>query len=148
MPQTSENAIHLQPPAPAERPVILIVDDEPSVRALVEAALSIRRNHYTVVQAGNGTEALELAGRQLPDLVLLDVGLPDLDGFSICQALKTNPITAHALVVMLTAMNLPSDRARATEVGADGYIVKPFSPRGLIALLEEKLARFATPSSK
>ncbi len=124
-----------------------MVDDEPSVRALVDAALAIRTNRYLVLEAGSGREALDLAWSRVPDVVLLDVGLPDVDGFAVCESLKRDPRTAHVPVVMLTAMNLPSDRERAAEVGADAYIVKPFSPRGLLTLLDEKLGETATPRS-
>jgi CheY-like chemotaxis protein len=71
--------------------------------------------------------------------VLLDVALPDHDGFWVCRTLKTAPATASIPVVMLTAMSLPSDRDQALAAGADGYIVKPFSPRALIEELDRRL---------
>lgn len=132
-------------PAPAAfeatppRRTILVVDDEPTVRALVSAALAIRTPRYDILEAGSGSEALALARERSPDLVLLDVALPDVDGFTVCQQLKSDPATRATPVVMLTAMNLAADRQRATEVGADGYVVKPFSPRGLLALVDEQL---------
>jgi CheY-like chemotaxis protein len=119
--------------------LILLVDDEPGVRAMVHAAIRARGAHYGVVEAGSAGEALERAREAAPDLVLLDVALPDRDGFWVCQQLKDAPQTAHIPVVMLTAMGLPSDRDRALAAGADGYIVKPFSPRALLAELEARL---------
>jgi len=124
---------------PDARRVILVVDDEPSVRAMVLAAIRVRGTGYTVIEAGNAAEAMTRAESDRPDLVLLDVALPDHDGFWVCSELKRNQATADIPVVMLTAMGLPSDRERAVAAGADGYIVKPFSPRALIAELDQRL---------
>ena len=85
------------------------------------------------------TEAVAQAKAQQPHLVLLDVALPDHDGFWVCRSLKTGSDTSHIPVVMLTAMSLPSDREQALAAGADGYIVKPFSPRALLEELERRL---------
>jgi CheY-like chemotaxis protein len=123
----------------AESVRILVVDDEPSIRALVHASLAMRRGRYEVIEAGDANEAVTLARSQSPDLVLLDVALPDHDGFWVCENLKQHPPTSGIPVIMLTAMGLQSDRERAAEVGADGYMVKPFSPRALLSLLEEQL---------
>ena len=121
------------------RRLILIVDDEPSVRAMVHASIYVRQARYRVVEAGNAAEALELARALQPHLILLDVALPDHDGFWVCRSLKRSAATAHIPVIMLTAMSLPSDRQQAVEAGADGYIVKPFSPRALIEELDRRL---------
>jgi DNA-binding response OmpR family regulator len=80
------------------------------------------------------------AEQDQPDLVLLDVALPDHDGFWVCRSLKSGDATKHIPVLMLTAMGLPSDRDRAVAAGADGYIVKPFSPRALLEELDKRLA--------
>ena len=122
------------------RQLILVVDDEPSVRAMVLAAIRARGPHYRVVEAGRGEEAVQRAEQEQPNLVLLDVALPDHDGFWVCRQLKATAETSHIPVIMLTAMGLPSDRDRALEAGADGYIVKPFSPRALLAELDQRLA--------
>jgi DNA-binding response OmpR family regulator len=124
---------------PDGRRLILIVDDEPTVRAMVHASIRVKATQYRAIEAGNATDALLEAREQRPDLVLLDVALPDRDGFWVCRQLKTNSATAHILVVMLTAMGLPSDREQALQAGADGYIVKPFSPRALLAELDQRL---------
>lgn len=125
----------------SSRRLILIVDDEPSVRAMVHAAIRVRGSRYRVVEAGNAAEALAHANRveERPDLVLLDVALPDHDGFWVCRELKSGAATADIPVLMLTAMSLPSDRERALAAGADGYIVKPFSPRALLQELDNRL---------
>jgi DNA-binding response OmpR family regulator len=122
------------------KPLILVVDDEPSVRAMLLAAIRVRGPNYRVIEAGRAEEALVRAQQEQPDLVLLDVALPDHDGFWVCRELKAGSATMHIPVVMLTAMGLPSDRERAVEAGADGYIVKPFSPRALLAELDKRLA--------
>jgi CheY-like chemotaxis protein len=121
------------------RRLILVVDDEPSVRAMVLASIRVRATRYSVIEAGNAAEAVEQAQRHQPDLVLLDVALPDHDGFWVCNELKHGSLTSHIPVVMLTAMGLPSDRERAVQAGADGYIVKPFSPRALLEQLDQRL---------
>jgi two-component system cell cycle response regulator len=128
------------PEAHDSRRLILIVDDEPSVRAMVHASIRVRGPKYRVVEAGNASEAVAQARQHRPDLVLLDVALPDHDGFWVCRTLKATPETAHIHVVMLTAMSLPSDRERAVEAGADGYIVKPFSPRALLEEIDRRLS--------
>jgi two-component system, OmpR family, phosphate regulon response regulator PhoB len=121
------------------RRLILIVDDEPSVRAMVHASIRVKESRYRVLEAGNAADAVEQARQHRPDLVLLDVALPDQDGFWVCRQLKADAQTSQIAVVMLTAMGLPSDRARALAAGADGYIVKPFSPRALLAELDRRL---------
>jgi CheY-like chemotaxis protein len=119
--------------------LILVVDDEPSVRAMVLASIRVKATRYRVLEAGNATDALMQAREHRPDLVLLDVALPDHDGFWVCRQLKTGPETSHIPVIMLTAMGLASDRDRAIQAGADGYIVKPFSPRALLEELDRRL---------
>jgi CheY-like chemotaxis protein len=121
------------------RRLILVVDDEPSVRAMVLASIRVKASRYDVVEAGNATDGLAQARQHRPDLVLLDVALPDHDGFWVCRQLKTDAQTSHIPVIMLTAMGLPSDREQAVKAGADGYIVKPFSPRALLEELDRRL---------
>jgi CheY-like chemotaxis protein len=130
----------MQPDSSDARRLILIVDDEPSVRAIVLASIRVRGTRYAAVEAGNAAEALAQAKRHRPDLVLLDVALPDHDGFWVCRQLKTGAETSAIPVIMLTAMSLQSDREQALAAGADGYIVKPFSPRALIEELDRRLS--------
>ena len=120
--------------------LILVVDDEPAVRAMVLTSIRVHADRYRTIEAGNAADALTQARAAQPDLVLLDVALPDHDGFWICQELKQDPQTSDIIVIMLTAMSLPSDREQAMRAGADGYIVKPFSPRALLQELEKRLA--------
>ena len=128
-----------RPTSEADRQrTILIVDDEPAVRAMVHTSLRLK-DHFRVLEVGNAADALTRAAAEHPDLVLLDVALPDHDGFWVCRQLKGNPETAQIQVIMLTAMGLPSDRDQAIQAGADGYIVKPFSPRALLEELDQRL---------
>jgi CheY-like chemotaxis protein len=113
---------------------VLIADDEKMLRQLVRA--TFRGMPLRILEAADGTDALALARTERPDLVLLDVGLPVLDGYAVCRALKTDPATAETKVVMLTARAQRQDVERGKAVGADAYITKPFSPQRLLVDLE------------
>jgi twitching motility two-component system response regulator PilG len=103
---------------------ILIVEDEESLLKLESILLTTKG--YLVRGATTGLAALEAISEEMPDLVLLDIMLPGLDGFSVCERIKQNPDTRHIPVVLLTAKRTPEDIARGEEVGADQYITKPF----------------------
>ena len=113
---------------------LLIVDDEDGVRALVRMTLD--SDNYQIFEAEEGGQALEVARAQHPDLVLLDVMLPDLSGIEICRQLKSDPAMASTTVVMLTAKAQQSDLGEAEAAGADGYFTKPFSPIALMQKVE------------
>jgi CheY-like chemotaxis protein len=117
-----------------EEKTVLVADDESMIRQLVRATL--RGRPLRVLEAATGAETLALARRERPDLVLLDVGLPELDGYAVCRALKMDPTTASIKVVMLTARAQRHDLERGAEVGADAYITKPFSPQRLLSDLD------------
>jgi CheY-like chemotaxis protein len=117
-----------------EEKTVLVADDESMIRQLVRATL--RGRALRVLEAATGAETLALARRERPDLVLLDVGLPELDGYAVCRALKMDPTTASIKVVMLTARAQRHDLERGAEVGADAYITKPFSPQRLLSDLD------------
>jgi two-component system phosphate regulon response regulator PhoB len=123
----------------AERQVVLVVDDEEMVRMLVEATL--RRGPYRVVTAGDGEAALAAARAYRPAAVVLDVTMPGLDGVEVCQRIKADAATRHAIVIMLTARTQPDDHARALAAGADEYVVKPFRPGELLQRLGNRLGR-------
>ncbi len=110
---------------------ILVVDDVPANVRLLEARLSAE--YFDVITAMSGKEALALCERAECDLVLLDVMMPDMDGFEVCRRLKTNPATHHIPVVMVTALDQPSDRVRGLEAGADDFLTKPIPDLVLIA---------------
>jgi two-component system cell cycle response regulator len=110
---------------------VLVVDDVPANVKLLEARLSAE--YFDVTTANSGTEALALCERAECDIVLLDVMMPDMDGFEVCRKLKSNPATHHIPVVMVTALDQPSDRVRGLEAGADDFLTKPVTDVALIS---------------
>lgn len=116
---------------------VLIADDERSLRLLVRATLE--SSEIEVVEAEDGEEALRLVRSQRPDLVLLDVQMPDLSGFDVCQQIKSDPEMARLPVIMLTAQSQAAARERGIQAGADEYLTKPFSPLQLLTLVERML---------
>ena len=110
---------------------VLVVDDVPANVKLLEARLSAE--YFDVSTAHNGAEALAACERAECDIVLLDVMMPDMDGFEVCRKLKSNPATHHIPVVMVTALDQPSDRVAGLEAGADDFLTKPVSDVALIA---------------
>jgi DNA-binding response OmpR family regulator len=113
---------------------LLIADDEASIRGLVRVTLE--ENSFEIIEAADGDEALRLAWRERPDLILLDVMMPRLDGLEVCRQLKSDPATKEIVVVLLTAMAQESDRERGLAAGADDYFTKPFSPLALLRMVE------------
>jgi two-component system cell cycle response regulator len=110
---------------------VLVVDDVPANVKLLEARLSAE--YFDVSTAYSGAEALTLAERAECDIILLDVMMPDMDGFEVCRRLKANPATHHIPVVMVTALDQPSDRVRGLEAGADDFLTKPVTDVALIS---------------
>lgn len=122
------------------RQKILVVDDEPDIVELV--SFNLRAEGYEVVTAASGPEALNQARATLPDLIVLDLMLPQLDGLSVCEILQRLPSTAPIPVIMLTAWNSEISRLIGLNVGATDYITKPFSPRELVASVNRTLRQF------
>ncbi len=110
---------------------ILVVDDVLANVKLMEARLSAE--YFDVLTASNGADALRICQRAECDIILLDVMMPDMDGFEVCRRIKSNPATQHIPVVMVTALDQPSDRVRGLEAGADDFLTKPVSDIALIA---------------
>src|SRR5437588_3484410 len=110
---------------------MLVVDDVPANVKLLEARLSAE--YFDVMTASNGAEALAICARAECDIVLLDVMMPDMDGFEVCRRLKSNPVTHYIPVVMVTALDSPADRVRGLEAGADDFLTKPVSDVVLLA---------------
>ena len=110
---------------------VLVVDDVPANVKLLEARLSAE--YFDVLTATNGNEALAICDRAECDIVLLDVMMPDMDGFEVCRRIKSNPATHHIPVVMVTALDQPSDRVAGLQAGADDFLTKPVSDVALIA---------------
>jgi len=115
---------------------VLVVDDEPTVREVVQRYLE--RDGYLVRVAEDGPAALAAVGAWVPDLVVLDLMLPGLDGLEVCRRIREDGRTA---VIMLTAKSAEADRVVGLELGADDYVVKPFSPRELVARVRSVLRR-------
>lgn len=115
---------------------VLVIDDEEPIRELVRGYLA--REHYTVLTAGDGPSALETLRAEHPDVVVLDLMLPGLDGIEVCRQLRT---FSDAYVLMLTARGEEIDRIVGLSVGADDYLAKPFSPRELVARVKALLRR-------
>ena len=112
---------------------ILVVEDQDSIRRMIEALIQARG--YTVTAVSSGVKALDVAMTDPPDLVLLDLMLPgQYDGFDVCRRLRSDPVTRHVPVVIITAMDDDSTRTKAKQAGANAFYTKPFSP---IALLKE-----------
>jgi two-component system phosphate regulon response regulator PhoB len=122
---------------------VLVVDDEKDILELVEYNLT--KNGYSVLCASTGEEGLELARAKLPDLVVLDLMLPGLDGLDVCKMLKSTEKTQKIPVVMLTARGEEPDIVAGLELGAEDYVTKPFSPRVLVARIRAVLRRRETP---
>jgi len=110
---------------------ILAVDDEPHILKLV--AFSLKTGGFDVVEATDGLSAIAVAEAEQPDLILLDVMMPALDGYETCRRLKQNPATRDIPVIMLTAKAQASEQAIGLECGATDYVCKPFTPKELVA---------------
>jgi len=119
--------------------VILVVDDEEDIRELVE--LNLSREGYQILPCDTGERALALVRSRKPDLVVLDLMLPGVDGLEVCKRLKANPDTRHIPVIMLTAKGEEADIVAGLELGADDYVTKPFSGKVLAARVRRLLRR-------
>ncbi|HXJ17703.1 MAG TPA: response regulator transcription factor [Candidatus Polarisedimenticolia bacterium] len=115
---------------------ILIVDDEPQIRRVLRTTLASQ--NYTVAEAKSGDEALEQFREERPDLILLDVNLPDRSGLEVCQEIRR---TSDAPIIMLTVRNTERDKVQALDAGADDYVVKPFGSEELMARIRAALRR-------
>ena len=109
---------------PSQQPTVLVVDDEPFNLSLMDGILG---KYYTILKASNGQEALGLAFSDPPDLILIDVMMPNMDGFEVCRQLKNNAATMHVPVIFITAKNEIKDEELGFAVGASDFIHKPIS---------------------
>jgi len=122
-----------------QRPRILLVDDEPAIQRSV--GLLLRARGYDVQIAGTGAEALDMSAHQQPDLVVLDLGLPDLEGTEVCRRIRAS---SQVPIVVLSARGAEADKVNALDLGADDYVTKPFGPDELLARIRVALRRVAT----
>jgi two-component system phosphate regulon response regulator PhoB len=125
---------------------ILIVEDEPDLRELV--LHHVQSAGLTAMATGSGVEALRMAAQQPPDLVLLDLMLPDLQGVEVCKRLRADAATATVPIIMLTARTAETDRIAGFEAGADDYVSKPFSTRELMLRIRAVLRRRIKPDAQ
>jgi len=123
----------------ASSPLVLVAEDDEDIRSLV--AFRLERAGYRVVAAADGRRAYEVAVAQLPDLAVLDVMMPRLDGYELMRRLRADERTSRLPIILLTARAQESDVQRGLEAGADDYIRKPFSPQELMARVQAILGR-------
>jgi DNA-binding response OmpR family regulator len=119
------------------KPRVLIIDDEDFFRQLV--ATGFEREGFTVVQADNGEDGIALAQTELPELILLDLVMPTLLGFEVCQMLRKDKRFAHTAIIVMSAKSFKPDMDKAAELGADGYVVKPFDFPDLMVVAREHI---------
>jgi DNA-binding response OmpR family regulator len=122
-----------------EQPVVLAADDDEDILALV--TFRLERSGYTVLQARDGAEALELARAEKPDLAVLDIMMPKLDGLELTRRLRAEEATSRMPIILLTARAQDTDVQQGFDAGADDYIRKPFSPQELRARVQAMLGR-------
>ena len=118
------------------RKTILVVDDEPNVRSLLRKSLS---KNYVVLEASNGETAIDMALREKPDLILMDIMMPKIDGYTACYRIKEAPATKGIPVIMLTALGYQLNTKLGKEMGANGYMTKPFTSQALLDTIEQSL---------
>ena len=121
------------------RKKILIVDDEPHILMLLQDNLEMA--DYEVVSASDGLEALEQVKQTSPDIIILDVGMPKMNGWDVCETLKKSPETQHIPVIFLTAFAQNADRKRGLALGAAKFITKPFHPDHIVEAIQEVLGQ-------
>lgn len=117
---------------------ILIVDDEPNIVMSLDYLL--RRKNYNVFVARNGSEAISAIEEHKPDLILLDIMMPDVDGYEICERVKADPATHQIKIIFISAKSKKSDIEKGYELGADMYMVKPFSNKDLLDQITKQLS--------
>lgn len=123
---------------------VLVVDDEPDITALV--AYHLARAGFRVSTVANGNDALAAAADERPDVIVLDLMLPGISGLDVLQELRNRPATRDAGIIVLTARREESDRIRGLTLGADDYLVKPFSPQELVLRVQAVLRRLQSPA--
>lgn len=119
---------------------ILLVDDEPDILEFME--YNLKKENYGVIKCGNGEEALQLALKELPDLIILDIMMPEMDGIETCRSLRQMPEFKKTMIAFLTARNEDYSQIAGFDVGADDYITKPIKPRVLISRINALFRRY------
>lgn len=130
---------------PRSQPLVLVADDDNNLRKIL--CLFLRNAHYETVEAANGREALQMAKSQAPDVILMDIMMPLLDGFTVCKLLKDDPDTKRIPVLICTAKNRKEDLVAAIKAGAEDYIIKPFTKDTVLSKIEKAMAARTNQSS-
>lgn len=125
---------------------ILVIEDDPATTRLVD--YSLRHHGYQVITSSNGLEGIRKAQSESPDLIILDVMLPGIDGFEICNRLRADPATAKIKILMFSAKTQETDRQTGIRVGADDYLTKPAAPAEIVARVEKLLTEKSSPSAQ
>ena len=123
---------------------IVVADDDGGIRQLIRSMLE---GEYTVIEARDGNEAVNMTRRHIPDVVLMDILMPDTDGYTACRTIKQEPSTAHIPVVMITGIAYEMNKKLSIQMGADGYLTKPFDHGKLNAAIATALGRGAAVNS-
>lgn len=123
-----------------KRTKILIVDDE--IDTILPLKMSLEVENYHVLGASNGFEALELAKNNIPDLIVLDIMMPGMDGYEVCTRLKKDPVMKNIPVIMLTAKDAVREKVKGLDIGADDYVTKPFNLNELKARIKSVIRRY------
>jgi two-component system alkaline phosphatase synthesis response regulator PhoP len=123
-----------------QRSMILIVDDE--IDTLLPLKMTLEVEDYLVLGASNGFEALELARTNIPDLILLDIMMPEMDGYEVCAHLKKDPVLRNIPIIMLTAKDAVREKVKGLDIGADDYVTKPFNLNELKARIKSVIRRY------
>jgi len=126
-------------PPPNAKPKVLVIDDDPLMRRIVTQ--SLERSAYDLIEAESGAAGIQCAIEQHPDLILLDVMMPEMDGFEVIRRLRTHPMTLGVPIILLTALGEMSEKVHGMQLGADDYMTKPFDPRELRARVQAHLKR-------
>ncbi len=137
-----EQAAVVAPPETPTAPTVLVADDSPTVRKLMSATL--RTHGFDVIEAIDGIDAVRALSERQPDLILLDINMPKLDGFQLCRLVKKHAATRHIPVLMLSGKQDATDRAKGQLVGCSAYFTKPFDPDQIVAAITQQLATRTT----
>jgi two-component system alkaline phosphatase synthesis response regulator PhoP len=122
---------------------VLIIEDDPDIVEMIE--YNLKQSGYQVISSSNGQEGISLAAKERPDLIILDLMLPVVDGFEVCRTLRGQDTTSGIPIIILSAKSHETDKVLGLELGADDYMTKPFSPRELLARIKAVLRRGQEP---
>jgi DNA-binding response OmpR family regulator len=125
--------------------LITIVDDEEDILELL--SVNLKKNGYSVQTYGNASDLFKQINKKIPDLMILDIMLPDMDGYDICKKVKNDPVLKSVPIIMLSAKSEETDKIIGLELGADDYVTKPFSPKELVARVKAVLRRTETKAA-